>query len=86
MKANPKEVSFLLKTARGQLESILRMVDGDRYCIDIVNQLLSVESILKKTVRVVMRGHVENCVKDAIESGCGEEKMEELMQTLDKLF
>ena len=86
MKANPKEVTFLLKTARGQIDSILRMVDEDRYCIDIVNQLLAVESMMKKTVRVVMRAHVENCVKDAAQSGCGEEKMEELMQTLDKLF
>jgi len=86
VKANHKDVNFLLKTARGQIDSIVQMVDDDRYCIDIVNQLLSVESILKKTVRLVMRGHVEHCVKDAIESGCGEEKMDELMKTLDKLF
>ena len=81
MKANPNEVSFLLKTARGQMDSILRMVEEDRYCIDIVNQILSVESILKKTVRVVLHAHVEHCVKDAIANGGGAEKTEELLQS-----
>ena len=80
------QVVPLLKTARGQIDGILRMVEDDRYCVDIVNQVMATQSVLQKTIKVIMRSHVEHCVKEALESGCGEEKMEELLQTLDKLY
>ena len=48
MKADKKEVSRLLKTARGQMDGILKMVEEDRYCVDISNQLLATIAILKK--------------------------------------
>ena len=48
MKADSKNVTRLLKTAKGQLEGILRMVEEDRYCIDISNQILAVQAILSK--------------------------------------
>lgn len=48
MKANSMDINGLLKTAIGQLHGIQKMVEDDRYCIDISNQLLAVQSILKK--------------------------------------
>ena len=86
MQADKATVTRLLKTARGQLEAVLKMIDDDRYCIDISNQLLATEALLKKANREVLRGHLEHCVKDALQSGNGEkEKIDELMSILEKM-
>ena len=86
MKADKDTVTRLLKTARGQLEAVLKMIDDDRYCIDISNQILATEALLKKANREVLRGHLEHCVKNALQSGNGEkEKIDELMNVLEKM-
>lgn len=41
MQADPKKITRLLKTARGQVDGVLKMVEENRYCVDIVNQLLA---------------------------------------------
>ena len=51
MKADKEKVALLLKTARGQLDGLLKMVEDDRYCMDISNQLLAAQAILKKANR-----------------------------------
>ncbi|MEA4987492.1 MAG: metal-sensing transcriptional repressor, partial [Anaerovorax sp.] len=48
MKADKNSVTRLLKTAKGQLEGILKMVEEDRYCVDISNQILATQAILNK--------------------------------------
>ena len=48
MKADQKQITRLLKTARGQIDGILKMVEEDRYCIDISHQLMACEAVLKK--------------------------------------
>lgn len=55
MKANKENITRLLKTARGQLDGILKMVEDDRYCIDISNQILATQSILKKSIAKSLR-------------------------------
>lgn len=85
MRADAERVTRLLKTARGQLDGLLRMVEQDRYCIDISNQLLAAEAILRKANNVVLRAHLEGCVERAFEEGNGHEKIEEIMQVLDKM-
>ena len=47
MQADSKTVLNLLKTARGQLDGVIRMVEEDRYCIDISNQLMAIESLVR---------------------------------------
>ena len=85
MKADHAQVTRLLKTARGQLDGILKMVEEDRYCLDVSNQLMATQSILKKANRMVLRAHMDCCVREAIESGDPGEKLEELATLLDKL-
>ena len=51
MQADKAKISRLLKTARGQIDGILKMVEDDRYCIDISNQVMATEAILRKTNR-----------------------------------
>ena len=64
MKADKQQITRLLKTARGQLDGLLRMVEEDRYCIDISNQLMATDAILRKANREVLRAHLEGCVKE----------------------
>lgn len=86
MKADHDQITRLLKTARGQIDGILRMVEEDRYCIDVSNQLMATQSILKKANRLVLRAHMDGCVRQAAASGNPEEKLRELEQVLDKLL
>ena len=85
MKADKAVVTRLLKTARGQIDGILKMVEDDRYCIDISNQIMAADSILKKANREVIKGHMHSCVKEAFSQGNEEEKIEEILSVLDKL-
>lgn len=84
MKADAKMVQRLLKTARGQIDGILVMVEEDRYCMDISNQLLAAQSILRKTNREVLKAHMRSCVTQAVKAG-DENKIDELIALIDKL-
>lgn len=85
MRAEKAKVSRLLKTARGQLDGLIRMVEEDRYCIDISNQLLATEAILKKVNREVVASHLHCCVRDAFEQGNPDEKIDEILLLLEKM-
>ncbi len=87
MKADPDTVSRLLKTARGQIDGILRMVEEDRYCIEISTQIQATAAILRKANNEVIRAHIRNCVSDSFlsddETG-REKKIDELIAVLEK--
>jgi DNA-binding FrmR family transcriptional regulator len=86
VKADHKEVSQILKTARGQIDAILRMVDDDRYCVDISNQLLATQSLLKKTNKLVLEAHLKNCVHQSFETGADvDKKIDEVLKIVEKL-
>lgn len=85
MKADHAKTTRLLKTAKGQIDGLLKMIDEDRYCIDISNQLMATQAILKKVNNEVLHAHLGSCVKEAFEHGSGDEKLEEIMKLLDKL-
>ena len=85
MKADHTQVTRLLKTARGQIDGILKMIDEDRYCLDVSHQLMATQSILKKANRMVLKAHMDCCVREAVESGAPETKLEELAVLLDQL-
>ena len=82
MKADHAQVARLLKTARGQIDGILKMVEEDRY---VSNQLMATQSILKKANRLVLKAHMNCCVREAVDSGDPAPKLEELAALLDKL-
>ncbi|WP_367926205.1 metal-sensing transcriptional repressor [uncultured Ruthenibacterium sp.] len=85
MKADHQKVTRLLKTARGQLDGILSMVEEDRYCMEISNQILATQSILSKVNREILKAHMNGCVKEAFEQGGAEEKIDEVIALLEKL-
>lgn len=88
MQANKQEITRLLKTARGQIDGLIRMVEEDRYCIDISNQLLSTQALLGIINAEVLTAHVDHCVRQAFESGDQaeeEKKIAELQAVLKRL-
>ena len=74
----------LLKTARGQIDAILRMVEEDRYCIDVSKQVHASIALLKKANIVILKQHMNTCVKDAIQTNNGSEKIDEITMILEK--
>lgn len=85
MQADKTQITRLIKTAQGQLNGVLKMIEEDKYCVDISTQLMASEAILRKANREILRAHMKGCVKSAIEAGGGEEKIDELIQLLDKI-
>ena len=76
----------LLRTASGQVDGIIRMLEEGRYCIDISNQILATEALLKKANAQVLVNHLDTGVKESIENqGDYEQKLEEIEQLIHKL-
>ncbi len=86
MKAEKTEILPLLKTAKGHIDGIIRMVEEDRYCIDISNQIFAVEALMRKTNKVVLKAHLLSCINDAAQSGDIDKKIDELVALLNTLM
>ncbi len=85
MKASHSGVERLIKTARGQLDGVLKMIEEDRYCIDISNQLLAAEAILRKANQKIIAAHLKSCV---IHAKPGEEldvKLKEITDVMEHM-
>ena len=88
MKADKDTVTRLLKTARGQIDGIIKMVEEDRYCPEISHQVSAAEAVLKKANQEIIRAHLACCVREAFLSGDEqetEEKIEEFIKIIKKL-
>ena len=76
-----------LSRIEGQVRGLSRMVDEDRYCIDIVTQIAAVRAALRRLEEEILRDHVGHCVEHAIASGNKAEqrqKIEELMAVVSR--
>ena len=71
-----------LKTARGHLDAVIRMVEADTYCPDLMKQLSAVQGSLERASRIVLQNHLETCVAAAMVAGRTDEIVEELMEAL----
>ena len=80
MRADSKTVLRQLKTAKGQLEGIIKMVEENRYCIDISNQVLATRALLERTNRIILESHIEGCILDAAATGSEEERKEKIFE------
>lgn len=85
MRADKKKVGHLLRIARGQIDGVLKMIEEDAYCMDISNQIMAAESILRKANREVVRAHMAGCLLEAAEAGKADEKLDELMGIIEKM-
>lgn len=89
MLANHLSVKRKLNIIKGQIEGLIKMVDDDRYCIDISDQVLASIGLLKSVNNEVLNAHLEGCVKNALKSQNEEdikEKIQEISNTINKLL
>ena len=86
MNPGKKKAIIKLKTARGQIDGIIKMLDDDRYCVDISTQILSAIGLLKKANIDILNSHIRTCVSTAILEGedQGDAKIEEIINIIDK--
>ncbi len=78
------QILNLLKTSKGQIEGIIRMLEDDRYCVDVSKQILSVQALLKKANLKIIDQHIKHCVKQAFNEGNGDQKINEIIELIDK--
>lgn len=72
-----------LNRIEGQIRGIAKMVDEDRYCIDIITQIAAVKAALQKVEDEILGDHVSHCVEHAIASGDKDEQRQKVAELLD---
>ena len=85
MTEDRQKIRQLLSTARGQVDGIIKMLDENRYCIDVSNQIMACQAILSKVNKMVLHNHLQSCVLNA-QGDDAKAKMEEISAILDKLL
>ncbi len=81
-------VTTRLRRIEGQVRGLVKMLDEDRYCIDVLHQMQAVKSALARAESELLKEHAAHCVADAIASGnktAQREKVAELVDLFDKL-
>ena len=86
MMADKTKVLRLLKTARGQLDGIIKMVEEDRYCIDISTQVMATGSMLNRVNKDILTAHLKHCVNTAESQEERDQKIDELVDMLGKIL
>lgn len=86
MMADKSKILRLLKTARGQMDGILKMVEEDRYCIDVSQQVMATGAILSRVNREILEAHVRHCVQEAASASEREEKIDEFVRALERIL
>jgi DNA-binding FrmR family transcriptional regulator len=86
--ATRSEITKRLRRIEGQVGGLLRMVEHDRYCVDILTQIHAVRAALHKVEDKILHDHVSHCVADAFASGDvidQRHKVEELITTIERM-
>ena len=86
MVADRTKVLRLLKTARGQLDAVIKMVEEDRYCVDISHQIMATEGLLNNANKQVLTAHMKHCVNNAQTEDDRNEKVDELINLMSKIL
>ena len=86
MQGDKQKVSQLLKTARGQIDAVLTMIEDDRYCLDVSLQVMAAQALLGRANKEILTAHLTHCVRNAKSDAEREEKAAELATLLGKLL
>ena len=73
-----------MKRIEGQAKGIEKMIEEERYCIDIVQQLKALSSAADEVALIILQNHIEGCITDAIQEQRGEDYIKELIATIRK--
>lgn len=86
--SSKRAMAVRLKRIEGQVGGLMRMIEEDRYCVDILTQIHAVRAALHKVEEQVLRDHVAHCVADAFSSGNArdqQQKVEELIGAISRI-
>ena len=81
---NPaRKLTARLSRIEGQVRGIARMVEEDRYCIDILNQMQAIKSALRKVEEEILKSHAAHCVAHAIKSGDAKDQTQKFSELVE---
>src|SRR5690348_12628400 len=83
--SHKEQVQGRLRRVEGQIRGLQKMVEEDRYCIDVLTQVSAVKAALDAVALLLLSDHTEHCVVEAIHSGDGSEKVRELNEAVARL-
>ena len=84
-KSHKPQVQTRLRRIEGQIRGVQKMVDEDRYCIDILTQVSAMKAALDAVALLLLQDHTEHCVVEAIQAGDGSQKVRELNNAVERL-
>lgn len=84
-KDTQERILHRLKIAKGHLEKVIKMIEEDCYCIDVLHQSQAVQKALKETDNLMLENHLKTCAADAIGKGKTEDAIQEVMQVFRKM-
>lgn len=80
-----KEILVRLRRMEGQLKGIQKMIEGDKYCVDVLNQLSSIIAATRKVADIILKDHINGCVRDALtRNENSEEYVDELVSVVER--
>lgn len=80
--ARKRDALNRLKTVRGHVDAIIRMLEGDVYCVDVMKQVSATQASLERVNRVMLKNHLETCFSEAVLTGRGQAAIEELVEAV----
>ena len=83
-KNTQERILHRLKISKGHLEKVIRMVEDDTYCIDVIHQTQAIQKALKEIDNLTLENHLKSCVSDAIKNGKKDEAIAEVMNVFKK--
>ncbi|MBU5485208.1 metal-sensing transcriptional repressor [Clostridium sp. MSJ-11] len=86
MNGEQKQALQALKISKGQIKAIIRMIEEERYCVDVSNQIIAAQSLLKKANLLVLKQHMNHCVIEAFQHDNGSQKTDEIIELLSKVI
>jgi DNA-binding FrmR family transcriptional regulator len=83
--SHKEQIQARLRRIEGQIRGVQKMVDEDRYCIDVLTQVSAAKAALNAVALELLQDHTEHCVAEAIRSGDGTAKIRELNDAVERL-
>lgn len=81
-----KDAALRLKKIAGQVSGIQRMIDEDKYCVEILTQIAAARAAMDRVGLIVLKSHLESCVAEAVRENRTNEAVEEVHKVLQKLL
>ncbi len=81
-----QQLQTRLRRIEGQVRGVARMIEQDKYCVDVVTQVAAIQAALDKVSLGLLDGHIRGCVREEIRSGGGDAKADELLEVMDRVL